>query len=240
MGDSLPSLMPRTRPSEGAGRIDRVAWTRGHVRRGPRRAARRSDQRARDPRAARELPAPGLAAQPLAPLVDELFSVWVDPADAATRPSRVYVGARRRARTRDLRQAFAVLESELRQSLAARSRQRTFVHAGVVGLAREGDRRAGPQPQRKDDARGRAGPRGRLVPLGRVRGHRRARPGSPVRQAALDPRGGGLRPSRQPAERRGPGRTERHPSRSRSAWWCSPPTSPGPSGGRRRSRRARP
>jgi hypothetical protein len=66
-------------------------------------------------------------------VVDELFSVWVDPADAATRPSRVYVGARRRVRTRDLGHAFAVLESELRQSLAARSRQRTFVHAGVVG-----------------------------------------------------------------------------------------------------------
>ena len=29
MGDSLPSLMPRTRLSEGAGRIDRVAWAAG-------------------------------------------------------------------------------------------------------------------------------------------------------------------------------------------------------------------
>jgi hypothetical protein len=57
----------------------------------------------------------------------------VDPADTATRPSRVYVGATRRARTRDLRHAFAVLESELRQSLAVRSKHRTFVHAGVVG-----------------------------------------------------------------------------------------------------------
>ena len=45
-------------------------------------------------------------------LVDEVFSVWVDPAAGAARPSRVYVGARRRARTRDLHQAFAVLESE--------------------------------------------------------------------------------------------------------------------------------
>jgi hypothetical protein len=67
------------------------------------------------------------------PVVDELFSVWVDPARSPARPSRVYVGAIRRARTRDLRQALAVLESELRQSLAARSPRRTFVHAGVVG-----------------------------------------------------------------------------------------------------------
>ncbi len=36
-------------------------------------------------------------------------------------------------RTRDLRHALAVLESELRQSVAARSTRRTFVHAGVVG-----------------------------------------------------------------------------------------------------------
>ena len=132
MGDSLPSLMPRTRPSGGAGRIDRVAWRAGTcvlahgVRLGVRTNAPGILERLEGC-----LP-PGWRPSRSA-LVDELFSVWVDPAAAATRPSRVYVGKRRRARTRDLGQAFAVLESELRQSLAARSTQRTFVHAGVVG-----------------------------------------------------------------------------------------------------------
>ena len=66
------------------------------------------------------------------PLVDEVFSFWTDPGGGAG-PSRVYVGAERKARTRDTRRAFAVLESELRQCLATRSKRRTFVHAGVVG-----------------------------------------------------------------------------------------------------------
>jgi len=132
VGDSLPSLMPRTRLSEGAGRIDRVAWAAGTcveahgVRLGVRTNAPAILERLQSC-----LP-PGWRPSRSA-VVDELFSVWVDPADVATRPSRVYVGASRRARTRDLRHAFAVLESELRQSLAARSKHRTFVHAGVVG-----------------------------------------------------------------------------------------------------------
>lgn len=131
MGD-LPSRMPRTRHSEGAGRIDRLPWSAGTcieahgVRLGVRTNAPEILERL-----ARCLP-PGSRSS-RSSVVDELFSVWVDPADTPTRPSRVYVGARCRARTRDLQQAFAVLESELRQSLAARSRQRTFVHAGVVG-----------------------------------------------------------------------------------------------------------
>ena len=132
MGDSLPSLMPRTRPSEGAGRIDRVAWAAGTcVEAHGVRLGVRTNAPAILERLASCLP-PGSRPSRSA-VVDELFSVWVDPADKATRPSRVYVGARRRARTRDLHQAFAVLESELRQSLAARSKHRTFVHAGVVG-----------------------------------------------------------------------------------------------------------
>jgi hypothetical protein len=65
--------------------------------------------------------------------VDELFSLWVDESGRDARPSRVYVGAVRRARTRSLDGALAVLESELRQSLAARAPRRTFVHAGAVG-----------------------------------------------------------------------------------------------------------
>jgi hypothetical protein len=68
------------------------------------------------------------------PFVDEVFSLWVDPGgEGGPRPTRVYAGRRRRARTQDLTQAFAVLEREIRQSVAASASRRTFVHAGVVG-----------------------------------------------------------------------------------------------------------
>jgi hypothetical protein len=123
--------MPRTRRSASQ-RIDRVAWRafaciESHgVRFGLRTNAPEVLQEIE-----RCLP-PGWKPAS-SPLVDELFSVWVDPARERTRPSRVYVGAVRRARSRDLPQALAVLESELRQSLAARARRYTFVHAGVVG-----------------------------------------------------------------------------------------------------------
>jgi hypothetical protein len=133
VSESLPSLMPRTRDSAGAGWIDRLAWRSGTcieahgVRLGLRTNA---------PEILEEIEGclppgwqPGRSA-----VVDELFSLWVDPARSPVRPSRVYVGAARRARTRDLRHALAVLESELRQSLASRARHRTFVHAGVVGF----------------------------------------------------------------------------------------------------------
>ena len=132
MGESLPSLMPRVRQRASPGRIDRVAWSAGTcieahgVRLGLRTNA---------PEIMSELRGclpPGWRASP-SPLVDELFSVWVDPGGDARRPSRVYVGPSRRARTRDLGHVLAVLESELRQSLAARAKRRTFVHAGVVG-----------------------------------------------------------------------------------------------------------
>jgi hypothetical protein len=66
------------------------------------------------------------------PVVDQVFSVWVDPGGGC-RPSRVYAGRLRRARTGDLARALAVLESEIRQSVAAGAERRTFVHAGVVG-----------------------------------------------------------------------------------------------------------
>jgi hypothetical protein len=131
--ESLPSLRPRRRqPSAGAERLDRVGWrafacVEAHgVRLGLRTNA---------PAIMSELRSclpPG--SKPSASrVVDELFSVWVDPDAGSARPSRVYVGAHRRVRTRDLRHALAVLESELRQSVAARSPRRTFVHAGVVG-----------------------------------------------------------------------------------------------------------
>ena len=239
MGDSLPSLMPRTRLPGGTGRIDASPGARARASRptacgsasAPTRPRSSSGSRAACPRAG------GPAARRWS--TSSSRSGWIRPA-RPTRPSRVYVGARRRARTRDLGEAFAVLESELRQSLAARSRQRTFVHAGVVGwrgqaIVVPGRSRSGKTTLVAELVRA-----GRRVPLGRVRRDRLARAGSPVRQAALDPRGGRLRSPRQPAERRGPGRDEAPRGRSRSAWWCSPPTSPGPSGGRRRSRRARP
>ncbi len=130
MKESLPSRMPQARLSAIPGRIDRVAWRAGTCieAHGVRLGLRTNAPELLD-RLASCLP-PGWRPSPGAE-VDELFSVWVDP--GAARPSRVYVGARRRARTRDLHQAFAVLESELRQSLAARSKHHTFVHAGVVG-----------------------------------------------------------------------------------------------------------
>lgn len=60
------------------------------------------------------------------------FSLWV-PRSRPARPTRVYAGTRRRARTLVLDDALAVLESEIRQAVAARARRHTFVHAGVVG-----------------------------------------------------------------------------------------------------------
>jgi hypothetical protein len=68
------------------------------------------------------------------PFVDRIFSLWVDPdRGPSPRPSRVYADGQRRARTADLGEAFATLESEIRQGVAADTRERVFVHAGVVG-----------------------------------------------------------------------------------------------------------
>ena len=132
MLERLPSLMPRRRPPTGAGRLDRVGWRAGTCVEayGVRLGLRTNAPSMMD--ALRSCLPPG-SRPGRSRVVDELFSVWVDPDARAARPSRVYVGARRRARTRDLRHALAVLESELRQSVAARSTRRTFVHAGVVG-----------------------------------------------------------------------------------------------------------
>jgi len=131
VGESLPSVMPRKRGSADAGRIDRVAWTAGTcIEAHGVRLGVRTNAPAILGRLEACLP-PGWRPS-RTDLVDELFSVWVDTANDV-RPSRVYVGQDRRVRTRDLGHAFAVLESELRQSLAARSPRRTFVHAGVVG-----------------------------------------------------------------------------------------------------------
>ncbi len=69
------------------------------------------------------------------PVVDQLYSLVVGGDDGASRPRRfhlVYAGASRVARTLDLEEALAVLESDLKIHVAEKARGRVFVHAGVV------------------------------------------------------------------------------------------------------------
>jgi hypothetical protein len=131
---SLPSVMPRLRGgSARTDRIDRLAWRAGTCfdAYGLRVGVRFNDPALLD-RLAPHLP-PGWKPR-ASPVVDQIFSLWVSPGGARTRAlGRVYTGAQRRALARDLGQAFEVLESEIRQSVAAAARRRTFVHAGVVG-----------------------------------------------------------------------------------------------------------
>jgi hypothetical protein len=132
VGESLPpSLMPRLRQRSASARIDRFGW---HAGRCVEAHGVRVGVRTNTAGILAELESclpPGWRPS-RSPFVDEVFSVWVDPG-GGTRPSRVYTGARRRVRTRDRGHAFAVLESEIRQCLAARAARRVFVHAGVVG-----------------------------------------------------------------------------------------------------------
>jgi hypothetical protein len=130
--ESLPSLIPRLRPgSVPNGRIDRLDWRAGRcfdaygVRVGV-----RTNEPALLTRLGPHLP-PGWRAC-ASPVVDRIYSLWVDTR-GARRPSRVYDGRRRSVRTRDLGLALSVLESEIRQGVAACAEDRTFVHAGVVG-----------------------------------------------------------------------------------------------------------
>ena len=131
---SWPSGMPRLRPgSVTLGRLDALGWRAGTCVEayGLRIGVRTNVSELLD-RLEAHLP-PGWRPCP-SPLVDQMFSLWVDPrSDGPSRPSRVYVGRRRRVRTPDVGRAFAVLESEIRQSVAASAVGRTFVHAGVVG-----------------------------------------------------------------------------------------------------------
>ena len=129
---SLPSMMPRLRPgSARMGRIDRLGWRAGTCfdAYGARVGVRTNAPALLD-LLEPHLP-PGWQAC-ASPLVDEIFSVWVD-VDHGRRPSRVYAGRSRRVRTADPAHAFAVLESEIRRSVAAKAERWTFVHAGVVG-----------------------------------------------------------------------------------------------------------
>lgn len=132
--ESLPSRMPRLRlGSASLGRVDTLGWRAGACFDA---YGLRVGVRTNAPALLERLPAhlpPGWRACRSA-VVDRIFSLWVDPRrDGPPRPSRVYAGRRRRARTRDLGQAFAVLESEIRQAVAQDAARRTFVHAGVVG-----------------------------------------------------------------------------------------------------------
>jgi len=130
---SLPSLMPRLRPdSDRTSRIDRFAWTSGTcfdaygLRFGV-----RSNQPSLLERLLPHLP-PGWTPAP-SPLVDQLFSVWVEERATPPGAARLYAGTRRALRVATLGEVLTRLESEIRQGLAAGARRRTFVHAGVVG-----------------------------------------------------------------------------------------------------------
>ena len=129
-----PSRMPRLRRgSAPLGRIDALGWLAGMCFEayGLRVGVRTNAPELLN-RIAEHLPPGGRACR--STVVDQIFSLWVDPRrDGPPNPSRVYVGRRRRARTPDLGQAFAVLESEIRQTVATGAARRTFVHAGVVG-----------------------------------------------------------------------------------------------------------
>ncbi len=129
---SVPIMMPRLRPGTARlGRIDRLGWNAGTcIDAYGLRVGVRTNAPALLETLGPRLP-PGWSAS-ASPLVDQIFSLWVDPGHAS-RPSRVYAGRSRRARTPDLAEALAVLESEIRQSVAAGAEGRTFVHAGVVG-----------------------------------------------------------------------------------------------------------
>jgi hypothetical protein len=132
--ECLPRLMPRLRRgSWRPSRIDRLGWVAGtcfHAH--GLRAGIRTNAPALLERLEPHLP-PGWRAC-RSPLVDQVFSIWVDPAGGGpSRPNRVYSGRHRRARTADLSEALAVLETEIRQYVAASAAHLTFVHSGVVG-----------------------------------------------------------------------------------------------------------
>ena len=130
---SLPNVMPRLDGAAAPLRIDRLRWSAGTCFEtyGVRVGVRLNEPRFLD-RLASHLPPSWAPAA--SPLVDELFSLWVDPdRNGRRRPSRLYTGSSRRLRTPDLDELFVVLESEIRQRVAAAAPERVFVHAGVVG-----------------------------------------------------------------------------------------------------------
>jgi hypothetical protein len=67
-------------------------------------------------------------------VVDRLYSLRLGQQRGSLRGYHLlYAGVARRARTLDLGEALDALESDLRQTVAAFSRDRVFIHAGVVG-----------------------------------------------------------------------------------------------------------
>jgi hypothetical protein len=131
---SLSSVMPSVEHSGlRPNRIDRLGWAAGTCidSYGVKVGVRSNEPRLLDLLEAR-LP-PGWKPS-ASPVVDRLFSVWVDfREEGIRRPARLYAGGSRRARTPHLGELLAILESEIRQSVAAEARERVFVHAGVVG-----------------------------------------------------------------------------------------------------------
>jgi hypothetical protein len=132
---SIPNVMPRgDRDASCSARIDRLGWAAGTCidTYGVKVGVRSNDTRLLD-LLEPHLP-PGWTPAS-SPYVDRLFSLWVAPRGEgmARRPSRLYDGGFRRARTRDLDELLAILESEIRLSVAAEAREWIFVHAGVVG-----------------------------------------------------------------------------------------------------------
>lgn len=70
------------------------------------------------------------------PRVERLFSLAVggrDPRRNLRRFHLLYADSQQRARTHDLDEVLAVLETDLQLYVAERARRRVFVHAGVVG-----------------------------------------------------------------------------------------------------------
>ena len=128
----LPNVMPRlARRSPRLERIDRVGWTVGTCfeSHGLRLGVRSNSSSLTE-----HLPAllPPGARPRRAAAVDHLFSLWV-PGGRRPRAVRLYDGAERRLRARELGEALIVLEAEIRRIVAAGARGRTFVHAGAVG-----------------------------------------------------------------------------------------------------------
>src|SRR5262249_17761629 len=63
-----------------------------------------------------------------------LYSLWVGTQRGSARGYHMlYAGSARRARTLNLEEALESLEADLRHAVALFSRDRVFVHAGVVG-----------------------------------------------------------------------------------------------------------
>jgi len=116
-------------------RLDRLGWAAGlaFVSHGTRLGVRVNDPDVLG-RVAGLLP-PGWEAAD-STLVDGLYSLKVAAPGASPGVRRyhlLYGGVARLARTLDLDEALAVLESDLHAQVAARARNRLFVHAGVVG-----------------------------------------------------------------------------------------------------------